>query len=257
MIIERLTCSQASEDSASDSNHPDLFGQSPSVNKNPSAEPSCGNIGPTRQSTTMSAPSQQMDLEELISSAAGSLANRGQLPGSSEAQKMTATSGQSWLPLLKSYGLDGSLARMCEALLVNDWVSNAAFLTWKASATAPSHLLFQLVPSTPRTDETGSGFWPTPTAHLHKEGGYPAEYTRNTPTLTAEATQSEGKPHSSGSLNPTWVEWLMGFPIGWTDLKHSETPSSRKSSRKSGGRSSQRSAAIQMLGELDGQEDND
>ena len=22
-----------------------------------------------------------------------------------------------------------------------------------------------------------------------------------------------------GQLNPTWVEWLMGFPIGWTDLK--------------------------------------
>ena len=21
-----------------------------------------------------------------------------------------------------------------------------------------------------------------------------------------------------GSLNPTWVEWLMGFPAGWTDL---------------------------------------
>jgi len=27
-----------------------------------------------------------------------------------------------------------------------------------------------------------------------------------------------------GKLNPTWVEWLMGFPIGWTDLDHSETP---------------------------------
>ena len=23
----------------------------------------------------------------------------------------------------------------------------------------------------------------------------------------------------SGSLNPAWVEWLMGFPPGWTDLK--------------------------------------
>jgi hypothetical protein len=22
-----------------------------------------------------------------------------------------------------------------------------------------------------------------------------------------------------GKLNPTWVEWLMGFPIGWTDLE--------------------------------------
>ncbi|MDK2600241.1 hypothetical protein QO179_20065 [Bacillus stercoris] len=22
-----------------------------------------------------------------------------------------------------------------------------------------------------------------------------------------------------GQLNPTWVEWLMGFPTGWTELK--------------------------------------
>jgi hypothetical protein len=22
-----------------------------------------------------------------------------------------------------------------------------------------------------------------------------------------------------GSLNPTWVEWLMGWPLGWTDLE--------------------------------------
>jgi hypothetical protein len=25
--------------------------------------------------------------------------------------------------------------------------------------------------------------------------------------------------HNGGKLNPTWVEWLMGWPIGWTDLK--------------------------------------
>lgn len=29
---------------------------------------------------------------------------------------------------------------------------------------------------------------------------------------------------SGGQLNPTWVEWLMGFPLGWTDLNASETP---------------------------------
>lgn len=28
----------------------------------------------------------------------------------------------------------------------------------------------------------------------------------------------------AGQLNPMWVEWLMGFPIGWTDLNASETP---------------------------------
>lgn len=26
-----------------------------------------------------------------------------------------------------------------------------------------------------------------------------------------------------GALNPTWVEWLMGWPLGWTDLKPSAT----------------------------------
>ena len=26
-----------------------------------------------------------------------------------------------------------------------------------------------------------------------------------------------------GPMNPMWVEWLMGFPIGWTDLNVSET----------------------------------
>jgi len=95
-------------------------------------------------------------------------------PGSSEAAKMTVTSGRRWLPLLKSYGLHGSLARMCEALVTSQWASSAAFLTWKASGIKPSHLLLQLAASTPRTDATGSGssprkMTPTPTASDHIE----------------------------------------------------------------------------------------
>lgn len=31
-----------------------------------------------------------------------------------------------------------------------------------------------------------------------------------------------------GELNPLWVEWLMGFPPGWTDCAVSETPSVQK-----------------------------
>ena len=33
---------------------------------------------------------------------------------------------------------------------------------------------------------------------------------------------------AGGSLNPNWVEWLMGYPVGWTDLEPSETQSSHK-----------------------------
>ena len=47
---------------------------------------------------------------------------------------------------------------------------------------------------------------------------------------TTESFETEG---NGGSLNPTWVEWLMGYPEGYTDLKDWEILSSRKSSKKS------------------------
>ena len=257
-----------------DSNEPDLFGQLPSVSENPSRKQSLESTGPTPRSTTMSEPSQQSDLEELTSSAEGSPASRGPLPGSSEAQKMTVTSGRSWLPLLKSYGLNGSLGRMCEALLTNRWASSAAFLTWKASGIKSSHLLFQLAPSMPRTEGIASGLWPTPATRdrnetleqvqERKERFQRGESNFNLglalcvavkmwPTPTTRDYKGGRKPETldasgrgktnslndavtvrdqHGSLNPAWVEWLMGFPEGWTDLKPSEMPSSRKSSSK-------------------------
>jgi DNA (cytosine-5)-methyltransferase 1 len=52
--------------------------------------------------------------------------------------------------------------------------------------------------------------FPTPTAHNAKECNSPSEQNRNTPTLAT---------HAGGKLNPMWVEWLMGWPLGWTDLK--------------------------------------
>ena len=56
--------------------------------------------------------------------------------------------------------------------------------------------------------------FPTPTCHNAKECASPSEYNRNTPTLAT---------HAGGKLNPTWVEWLMGWPLEWTDLKPLET----------------------------------
>ena len=38
-----------------------------------------------------------------------------------------------------------------------------------------------------------------------------------------------GREKTTGQLNPTWVEWLMGYPTGWTDLNVSEIVSSHKS----------------------------
>ena len=63
--------------------------------------------------------------------------------------------------------------------------------------------------------------WPTPTKAI-ADGGQ-----------TSRSGKRKGEPllagMAGGQLNPTWVEWLMGFPLGWTDCGASATPSSRKS----------------------------
>ncbi len=41
--------------------------------------------------------------------------------------------------------------------------------------------------------------------------------------ITAEERTAMRRGWPGGKLNPDWVEWLMGWPIGWTALKHLET----------------------------------
>lgn len=65
---------------------------------------------------------------------------------------------------------------------------------------------------------TAVRMWPTPTCQDAKNNGAPSQMERNTKPLNAEI---------GGPLNPTWVEWLMGWPLGWTDLKPLETDKSR------------------------------
>lgn len=61
--------------------------------------------------------------------------------------------------------------------------------------------------------------WPTPRAT--KVGGYSSKNFR--PTLEQVANGGETTQQTPQMrLNPRWVEWLMGFPIGYSNLKHLE-----------------------------------
>ena len=65
--------------------------------------------------------------------------------------------------------------------------------------------------------------WPTPrTAGMCGGSGSWDLLNKNT---TVEEARLMGAGNG-GQLNPPWVEWLMGWPIGWTDLKQLGTDKS-------------------------------
>jgi hypothetical protein len=74
--------------------------------------------------------------------------------------------------------------------------------------------------------------FPTPTARDSK-GGYTSESltrkdgkSRAFDSLPNAAIDGLGTDQRPGHLNPEWVEWLMGWPIGWTESGPVETESS-------------------------------
>jgi hypothetical protein len=113
----------------------------------------------------------------------------------------------------------------------------------------------QLAPSMLAKWPSCSALLPTPTARDWKDGtaqacanvepnGLLGRVVHLLPTPHANCHTGPGsqgregglnlQTHVGGALNPQWVEWLMGFPDGWTALEPSEMPSSRKSSKRSG-----------------------
>ena len=141
------------------------------------------------------------------------------LPGSERARMMTVISGRKCAELYGNYSPLGSLVRMC--LESSIWHSTRCLLTWKRKDTKSRRSLFQLAVWTPRTEETESQFWPTPSTGAGLCGG-----TGNFKTLKRMAergliTEEERRQFSQGNggkINPALLEWLMGYEQLFTKL---------------------------------------
>jgi hypothetical protein len=74
------------------------------------------------------------------------------------------------------------------------------------------------------------GMWPTPCASASaSKGSSPAALTRKTGKSRANDRIDHAVMASDGGqLNPEWVEWLMGWPIGHTALEPLETAKYRE-----------------------------
>ena len=129
-------------------------------------------------------------------------------PGAVQAyREAVAASGSSSTALSTKSVRATRSSKTSQPFAVEDWEKSCG--PSLRSGMMRNGIVYPLQPLVPLTNATASGLWPTPTAHNAKEAGYPAEHTRNTPTLAARA---------GGRLNPRWIEWLMGFPDNHTDL---------------------------------------
>lgn len=140
------------------------------------------------------------------------------LPGSEKAREMTATSGRS---LSRSLPLKGPLGACLKTLLgTSRWASTMCFLTWTSLDTPHGACLFRLVPSTPKIDENGFGFWPTPLATNYKGGRLkPRQGVTQKQALTNNWQDFCSLVIGHRYPSPELTEAVMGFPTGHTEIK--------------------------------------
>jgi len=116
--------------------------------------------------------------------------------------------GKNMPELLERYGLSLSLRktpRFCGVAALT--LSSKTCPTW---GMMQSGACWELGTSARPIKEIGCGYWATPNSRDYK--GIPG--WKNQKSLPKDV---------GGIPNPTWLEWLMGWPTGWTELKPLET----------------------------------
>ena len=119
---------------------------------------------------------------------------------------------------LKTYG------DYCQVMI--DGSSEPFSETWPTAGTMRNGQLYRRAPWVRHTHAKECSLWPTPQKNMGMGGGSAREAER---VLRGEKRPSGNhiqrrlpdfvRLRDGGPPNPAWVEWLMGFPPGWTDLE--------------------------------------
>ena len=155
--------------------------------------------------------------------------------------------GPTWRGSLARFDRDSLSWKTVQHSLLGD--SEPSSVIWPRSGMTAAGQCWELPMLGRTTSATASGWWPTPLANSHTGAGHGPNKTgapnlqtavKKFPTPAARDYRSPNKlsyeergggkkgeqlPNAvGGRLNPTWTEWLMGFPQGWTELRRSEMP---------------------------------
>lgn len=181
----------------------------------------------------------------LMSYLAASRARTSASQAKALASKVNAADcGRRWPGLLARYDRDSCSWKTVQPSLLGD--SDEFLETWPRYGMTRNGVSYLRPTLKLRTSANDSGLWPTPVASdtgsrlkPYAQGGTPLSLAvKLWPTPTAMTrtggaalckwggSRSREKLRTmvsseelNGPLNPQWVEWLMGWPIGWTDLQ--------------------------------------
>ena len=197
------------------------------------------------RSGTTSAPSTASHGEVTsTSSAVGSHARTSASLGEAlDSQGSGPASGGKCIESFAKWDPSSSSWRTSQPLLIGDLMPFSG--RWPTSGSMLSGAVYQRKPLGHHIEDKGSGWLPTPTASGGGSNKSPGPNAIRRPSLQTMARHNlwptpmardwrSGKVSKStlaknsrppseavqgsdgGPLNPTWVEWLMGWPLGWT-----------------------------------------
>lgn len=206
------------------------------------------NIGLTCFACGISGSSEQEISRLSMCSAVGSPVRTSASPAKEPASTERArVFGQSTPVSLANFVPDTCLWRTWQLSLLGGWESFSG--TWPRSGMTRSGTAYQLQPLAPLTAATDFGLLPTPTEtanhmapSMRKHPGMRLLQDGLLPTPTvADASSGPGssgrvggrnlRTAVGGSLNPEFIEWMMGFPPGWTEVCHNRHHSPTERSR--------------------------
>ena len=134
--------------------------------------------------------------------------------------------GKRWQGLLARYDPNTHSLRTVQCSLFEDL--NQSLQTWPKWGLMRNGECFQQPMWEQTISEKEYGLlhketWPTPVARDYKDTGTKEALSRAKAKRTSPGVALIIGAELGGSLNPIFSEWLMGWPLEWTDLKPLET----------------------------------
>lgn len=165
----------------------------------------------------------------LTSSAADSPASRSVTPASNLESPTNDGDGHGWQMSFAQFDPDTCSWRTSQLSFEMPGLSEPSLPTFTPSGSMRNGRLFERRTLVHPAPVNGSTCWPTPRAAMGSHGicwsrAESGDHRWQLEDFLAWQFIIAGNKRVSGyNVNPTWLDWLMGFPTKWTDCEPSET----------------------------------